>query len=285
MRKFKCINSFMSGDYLTEGKIYTTKDRQFTYDNGWVDTSFNFYADTFDGIGLSKFLVEITDNKQEKESNMKFKIGDVVEIIGNNNNHRFKIGEKVKLYAMWDTTETKYGCAFLAEGEDGRHYTQSIVRAKDLKLIKDSTQSFTITVSDTITTLKSADKTVEIKRYHEDKHDVKVAIDNVVKKYFDEVEEEERIKNRPTKGEGLLGVKVPKGTKFKVINIEPHDDKGRVCMSEYIGKIGTFNRDFTFNKGGFHSSGTFDEEYMDAIDKKNGKLCWRYDEVEILWED
>ena len=223
----------------------------------------------------------IKEEKEEVEMN-KFKVGDVVEIIGNEESgHGFNIGEIVTIDMI------------CCKGEKGEHCRVTNNKGKswyvcyiDIKLYNPpSTQSFTITVSDTITTLKSADKTVEVKRYYTDKHDVKVAIDNVVKKYFDEIEREERVKNRQIKGKGLLGVKVPKGTKFKVVNIEPHDDKGRVCMSEYIGKIGTFNRDFTFDKGRFHSSGTFDEEYMDAIDKRNGKLCWRYDEVEILWED
>ena len=32
----------------------------------------------------------------------------------------------------------------------------------------------------------------------------------------------------------------------------------------------------------FGSSVTFDKEYMNAIDKENGCLCWRWDEIELI---
>ena len=190
MRKFKCIKSYESGEWLTEGKIYYLKDNgSFEYDDGWIDTSFNINTNVFDDIRLSSLLVEITaDNKQEKEKDVKFKVGDVVKIIGNkNSNHGFNIGEIVTIDMICCRGEKGENCR--AHNKNKQSYYVSYT---DIKLINtSSSQSFTITVSDTITTLKSADKTVEIKRYHEDKHDVKVAIDNVVKKYFDEIEREE----------------------------------------------------------------------------------------------
>ena len=221
------------------------------------------------------------EEKEKVEMN-KFKVGDVVEILDGTEQYNWELSGLMEKYIGTKgkiITSSEYRPRFEVKLElDGDKWW---FNEEDMKNVTPSTQSFTITVSDTITTLKSADKTVEIKRYYTDKHDVKVAIDEVVKKYFDEVE---RI-NRPTKGKKLIGIEIPKGTKFRVINVEPHDDGKRVCMSEYIGKIGIFNSGFTFNKEGFRSSGTFEEEYMNAIDKKNGTLCWRYDEVEILWED
>lgn len=87
------------------------------------------------------------------------------------------------------------------------------------------------------------------------------------------------------KGEDLIGRKIEEGTRFKVINVDPHksDYDNYVCVDEYVGKIGIFNDTFTFTKDGFHCFSTaFEEDYIEAIDKKNGTLRWRYDEVEIL---
>lgn len=79
---------------------------------------------------------------------------------------------------------------------------------EDLKLVSEvPTQQFTITVSDSITTLETNGKRVEIKRYYTDKHDVEFAMQEVVNKYFDEVRKEE------------MEVKLPKvGDKVKVID-------------------------------------------------------------------
>lgn len=83
-------------------------------------------------------------------------------------------------------------------------------------------------------------------------------------------------------GPALIGREVKAGTKFRVINIEPHKTRERVCLNEYIGKTASFKTGFTFTKNGFHSTGNFDDDYMNAIDAHNGLFCWRYDEVEIL---
>ena len=79
---------------------------------------------------------------------------------------------------------------------------------EDLKLTSNTQpQQFTITISDSITTLETNGKKVEIKRYYTDKHDVEFAMQEVVNKYFDEVRKEE------------IEAKLPKvGDKVKVVN-------------------------------------------------------------------
>lgn len=95
--------------------------------------------------------------------------------------------------------------------------------------------------------------------------------------------------NKPgNKGEELIGREIKAGTRFKVINVEPHrwanTRTDYVCLDEYIGQTAFFNSNigFTFRKDNFACHGTYDKDYMNAIDKENGKICWRYDEVEIL---
>lgn len=85
-------------------------------------------------------------------------------------------------------------------------------------------------------------------------------------------------------GKSLIGRKVNAGTRFKVINIEPHKINGfnYRCVDEYLGKIGKFNSTFTFIEDAFVCTATFEEDYIDAIDKKNGNFCWRFDEIELL---
>lgn len=76
---------------------------------------------------------------------------------------------------------------------------------------------------------------------------------------------------------------IKKGTKFRVLNTDKHNDGDYICLDAYIGKIGTFNSDSDLNN--VHKllmDGTFEKEYINAIDKENGKLFWHQSEVEIL---
>lgn len=131
----------------------------------------------------------VKEEKERVEMN-KFKVGDVVEILdGTDGAH----GADGRIGTITNKPSNN-GLSSYKEGINidlGYRGIWKVGLNAKLKLISSSPQTFTITVSDTITTLKSADKTVSINRYHEDKHDVKLAIDYVVKKYFDEVEEEE----------------------------------------------------------------------------------------------
>ncbi len=87
-----------------------------------------------------------------------------------------------------------------------------------------------------------------------------------------------------TRGEDLIGRTVRKGQRVRVISIKPHKDitDNKVCLDEYIGKEGIIYRDTVLVKNGFGSPIVFDKEYMNAIDLENGRLCWRWDEIELI---
>ena len=85
-----------------------------------------------------------------------------------------------------------------------------------------------------------------------------------------------------TKGRGLIGRTIKKGQRVRIINVEPHRKDRYICLDEYIGKEGIANYDYTIKEREFLFSVTFDKEYMNAIDKENGRLCWRWDEIELI---
>ena len=85
-----------------------------------------------------------------------------------------------------------------------------------------------------------------------------------------------------TKGKDLIGRTIKKGQRVRIINVEPHRKDNYVCLDEYVGKEGIVNYDCTIKERGFLFSVTFDKEYMNAIDKENGWLCWRWDEIELI---
>lgn len=86
-----------------------------------------------------------------------------------------------------------------------------------------------------------------------------------------------------TKGRGLIGRTIKKGQRVRIINVEPHREADDyVCLDEYVGKEGIANYDGILEKNHFGASVTFDKQYMNAIDKENGRLCWRWDEIELI---
>ena len=86
-----------------------------------------------------------------------------------------------------------------------------------------------------------------------------------------------------TKGKDLIGRTIKKGQRVRIINVEPHRrDDDFVCLDEYVGKEGIVNYNTVLKDYGYGASVTFDNEYMNAIDKENGRLCWRWDEIELI---
>ena len=85
-----------------------------------------------------------------------------------------------------------------------------------------------------------------------------------------------------TKGRGLIGRTIKKGQRVRIINVEPHEDGSNVCLHEYIGKEGIIKYDYILKENQFGSSVIFDKKYMNAIDEENGRLCWRWDEIELI---
>lgn len=97
MRKFKCIKSYESGEWLTKGKIYTVHNNKFKYDDGYMEKLFSLSDVGFNCNRMSDYLVEIKNEKEEVKMD-KFKVGDVVKIICNSCGHCFNVGDIVELY-------------------------------------------------------------------------------------------------------------------------------------------------------------------------------------------
>ena len=85
-----------------------------------------------------------------------------------------------------------------------------------------------------------------------------------------------------TKGRGLIGRTIKKGQRVRIINVEPHRKNEYVCLDEYVGKEGIVNYNTVLKDYGYSALVIFDKEYMNAIDKENGRLRWRWDEIELL---
>ena len=109
-----------------------------------------------------------------------------------------------------------------------------------------------------------------------DDFDFKTSVDNCIDKM-------DFIDKTVTKGKDLIGRTIKKGQRVRIINVDPHrEDDDYVCLDEYVGKEGIVNYNTVLKDYGYGASVTFDKEYMNAIDKENGRLCWRWDEIELI---
>lgn len=135
---------------------------------------------------------------------MKFKVGDIVEIIGNENCHDFEIGERVKLYREYNDGLSLYYCnggmAFRAEKLNGSKIQGDIVRTSDMKLVS-ADKVLTITTSADKTTLTDGTHTTTIKRYHDDKPNEQNAVAIVIDKYYQELKDIEKAEKLPKVGD------------------------------------------------------------------------------------
>ena len=121
--------------------------------------------------------------------------------------------------------------------------------------------------------LVSESSTSRYEKY--DDFDFKTAVDNCIDRM-------DFTDKTVTKGRGIIGKTIKKGQRVRIINVEPHRKDRYICLDEYIGKEGIVNYDYTIKEIEFLFSVTFDKEYMNAIDKENGRLCWRWDEIELI---
>ena len=122
--------------------------------------------------------------------------------------------------------------------------------------------------------LVSESSTSRYEKY--DDFDFKTAVDNCIDRmnFTDKT---------VTSGKDLIGRTIKKGQRVRIINVEPHRrDDDFVCLDEYVGKEGSINYDDILEKNHFGTSVTFDKKYMNAIDEENGRLCWRWDEIELI---
>lgn len=122
--------------------------------------------------------------------------------------------------------------------------------------------------------LVSESKTSRYEKY--DDFDFKTAVGNCIDRM-------DFTDKTATRGKDLIGRTIKKGQRVRIINVEPHRrDDDFVCLDEYVGKEGSINDDDILKENQFGSSVIFDKEYMNAIDKENGRLCWRWDEIELI---
>ena len=113
--------------------------------------------------------------------------------------------------------------------------------------------------------LVSESSTSRYEKY--DDFDFKTAVDNCIDRM-------DFTDKTVTKGRGIIGKTIKKGQRVRIINVEPHRKDRYICLDEYIGKEGIVNYDYTIKEIEFLFSVTFDKE--------NGRLCWRWDEIELI---
>lgn len=199
MRKWKCVYvAHVDKNTFTCGKIYESDDRGYNIigDDGCCFTELS--ADKYGwGFTTTKFE-EVFEEKEENK--MKFKVGDKVRIIANNNGHCFNIGDTVELYQYEESYQgNKSNIEFRGRTIKNESWGNWLA-TDEMELITQS-KTLTITTSDTITTLTDGTHTTTVKRHIDDKHNERSAVGYVVDKYFDELKEIERVSKLPRVGD------------------------------------------------------------------------------------
>ena len=185
MRKFKCIKSYESGEWLTKGKIYTEDNGRFEYDDGWTSNWWDYNSSHFDkNDAMSNYLEEIIDEREGKKMEKIIKptldSDTMIEKLDEYCCERscddcvFKGGDDDFVNMTDEELLSSYNLAF------GNHQS---------KVVNNSESTFTITTSDTTTILTDGTHTTTINRYYTDKHDDMIALEEVVKKYKSEIDE------------------------------------------------------------------------------------------------
>ena len=203
MRKWKCVKS--NSIYFTIGRIYETDENG----DGLTDDSnsgrrwtnpWRFKLGGFNGASFEEVFNKV---KEEEKKVNKFKVGDIV--VGNNS-HRYGYTNKgVKCEIIRILRDEKIEVRIIDNSYKGD--VLFVVEPEYFDLTNPlNSKSLTITTSDSTTTLSDGTHTTSINRYYTDKHDVKVAVNEVVKKYFDEVEMEEKKSKMPKVGDKVMVV-------------------------------------------------------------------------------
>ena len=211
MRKFKCIKSYGSGEWLTKGKIYTEDNGSFEYDDGWVDKTFRLEEDGFNGDEMSDYLEEIFDN-QTPTLDKATMIEKLDEYCSETSCDEC-VFENTKDDSFDEMTDEELLSAYnLAFGND-----QS-------KLVNNSESTFTITITPSISTLTDGTITTTIKRYHTDEHNERSAMNELIRRYYmeknmvnvgDTIRITEQTKTLSTNKELLLHHNIPLATALK----------------------------------------------------------------------
>ena len=183
--KVKCVDVNVNLGTYDEGGVYEVKNGALSTNKGGNFKGTNQRLgfrniDELNNWSSSKFE-EVFDDKGEDKKVSKFKVGDKVRII-KNGTHCFEKGDIVELYEINGRKDMLRG----KQRGNSRNFGNWI-EFNEMELIKEST--FTITTSDTTTTLTDGTHTTTINRYYTDKHDDMVALEEVVKKYKSEMDE------------------------------------------------------------------------------------------------
>lgn len=195
---FKC-------DYPKRLYIEFDIDGDLTWDSHDYFQRNNYKLITFDEFMNGKVKIK----KEERRVN-KFKVGDIVRILD---------GSKIKDYTGGFVCGMKQNIGKLATISKietrGKRYCYLLVGhgclydERGLELVSQSpNKTLTITTSDTITTLTDGSHTTTINRFYKDANNEKVAVDYVVKKYYDELKEIERVSRMPKVGDKVKVSKV-----------------------------------------------------------------------------
>lgn len=204
---YKVDKEIFTCDYPKRLYIEFDIDGDLTWDSHDYFQMNNYKLITFDEFMNGK--VEI--KKEEKKVN-KFKVGDKVRILDGSKIKDYRggwcmsgsIGEigiiKKVMLPNERSSEFAYKINDLKNNESD--YTGYTFDERGLELVSQSPiKTLTITTSDTITTLTDGSHTTTINRFYKDTNNEKVAVDYVVKKYYDELDEIERVSKLPKVGD------------------------------------------------------------------------------------
>lgn len=141
----------------------------------------------------------------------KFKVGDEVRILDGSkikgyiggwaSAMQLNVSKTAKISSI-ETQEEKY-CYRLEDFKfEFERYTEScFYDERGLELVNTSTKTLIITTSDSTTTLTDGTHTTTINRYYTDKHNERNAVSIVIDKYYDELNEIDRVSKLPKVGD------------------------------------------------------------------------------------
>ena len=72
------------------------------------------------------------------------------------------------------------------------------------------------------------------------------------------------------------------GKRVKIINLDGWKDTNYQELESYLGKIGTVKHDCNPGGTGYRLELTYDDGFMAEIDNRNGRLCFREENIEVL---
>jgi hypothetical protein len=210
-KKFKCIKSYASGEWLTKDNVYELGDNGIiTYDDGWTDTFKD--TDKFGEFGgttiLGNYLIEI---KEEDNMKKEEKLKKMYDYCKDNHCYYCKVEKKNKNHSC--------GCGKgysnnnpVSDEELNTNYNIAFEEIKD----NNNQKSIHITFDNTTTHAILKDGKDVIKRakvglYYEDEYKFETGVMEVVKKLLDIKEDDKEEEVKPF-------VKAKVGDRIRIVN-------------------------------------------------------------------